>query len=156
MIVAVLLCVIGIFAWCQPSAARRKTAILFASPTLLFTIVSGLFSDEWYYIGAALTDSLTIILLSFFVTIDKMAVRLMILSVVSMCLNIAGLTMYEMYQPATIYDALFIALYVGVIIAMADQEGSNVGMGGADRLHPGGLRNADSSFRVSHQSDSQV
>jgi hypothetical protein len=156
MIVSVLLCVIGIFAWCQPSAARRKTAFLFATPTLAFTLFGGLLSDEWYYVCAALTDSLAIILLSFFVTIDKLAVRLMILSAVSMSLNVVGLAMYEMYQPSTIYDALFIALYIGVVITLADQEGSNVGNGGADRLRPGGLHNADPSLRVSHQSDPQV
>jgi len=156
MIVSVLLCVIGIFAWCQPSAARRKTAFLFATPTLIFALIGGLLSDEWYYVCAALTDSLAIILLSFFVTIDKLAVRLMILSAVSMSLNVVGLAMYEMYQPSTIYDALFIALYIGVVITLADQECSNVGNGGADRLRPGGLHNADPSLRVSHQSDPQV
>ena len=156
MIVPVLLCVIGIFAWCQPSAVRRKTAFLFATPTLLFALVSGLLSDRWYYMGAALTDSLTIILLSFFVTIDKLTVRLMILSAVSLSLNVVGLAMYEMHQSSTIYDALFIALYIGVVIALADQECSNVGTGRAGRLHPGGLRDADSSLRVSHQSDPKV
>ena len=156
MIVSVLLCVIGIFAWCQPSAVRRKTAFLFAIPTLLFALVSGLLNDQWYYMGAALTDSLAIILLSSLVGIDRLVVRLMILSAVSMSLNIVGFAMYEMYQPSTIYDALFIALYIGVVIALADQEGSNVGMGRADRLHPGGLRDADSSLRVSHQSDPQI
>lgn len=156
MIVSVLLCVMGIFTWCQPSAARRKTAFLFVTPTLTFAVVSGLLSDEWYYIGAALTDSLAIILLSWLVVIDRLAVRLMILSAVSMSLNVAGLAMYEMYQPSTIYDALFVALYIGVIITLADQEGSNVGMGGTDRLRPGGLRDADPSLRVSHQSDPQI
>jgi hypothetical protein len=106
--------------------------------------------------GAALIDSITIILLSWLVATDKLAVRLMILSAISMSLNIVGLGMYEMYQPSTIYDALFIALYVGVIVVLADQEGSNVGMGRADRLHPGGLRDADSSLRLSHQSDPQI
>ena len=156
MIVSVLLCVIGIFAWCQPSAARRKTAFLFATPTLLFALIAGLLNDQWYYMGAALTDSLAIILLSSFVVIDRLAVRLMILSAVSMSLNVVGLAMYEMYQPSTIYDALFIALYIGVVIALADQEGSNVGIGGADRLRPGDLRDADPSLRISHQSDPQV
>jgi hypothetical protein len=156
MIVPVLLCLIGIFAWCQPSAARRKTALLYATPTLMFTLVSGLLSDEWYYMGAALIDSLTIILLSWLVVVDKLAVRLMILSAISMSLNIVGLVMYEMHQPATFYDALFIALYIGVIIAIVDQECSNVGMGGAGRLHPGSLRNAGSSIHASHQSDSQI
>jgi hypothetical protein len=153
MIVSVLLCVIGIFAWCQPSVARRKTAFLFAIPTLLFALIAGLLNDQWYYMGAALTDSLAIILLSFFVTIDKLAVRLMILSAVSMSLNVVGLAMYEMYQPSTIYDALFITLYVGVVIALADQEGSNVGIGGAGRLRPGHERDAGASLRISHQSD---
>jgi hypothetical protein len=156
MIISVLLCVIGIFTWCQPSAARRRTSFLFAMPTLVFTLMSGPLSDEWYYMGAALIDSITIILLSWLVATDKLAVRLMILSAISMSLNIVGLGMYEMYQPSTIYDALFIALYVGVIVVLADQEGSNVGMGRADRLHPGGLRDADSSLRLSHQSDPQI
>lgn len=156
MIVSALLCVMGIFAWCQPSAARRKTAFIFATPTLLFALFGGLFSDEWYYVCAALTDSLAIILLSSLVTIDRLAVRLMILSAVSMSLNVVGLAMYEMYQPSTIYDALFITLYIGVIIALADQEGSNVGIGGADRLCPGDLRNAGPSLRISHKSDSQI
>lgn len=156
MIVSVLLCVMGIFTWCQPSAARRKTALLFVAPTLTFTLVSGLLSDRWYYMGAALTDSLATILLSWLVVADKLAVRLMILSAVSMSLNIVGLAMYEMYQPSTIYDALFVTLYIGVIITLADQEGSNVGMGGTDRLRPGDLRDADPSLRVSHQSDPQI
>lgn len=156
MIVSALLCVIGIFAWCQPSAIRRKTAILFATPTLLFALISGLLNDQWYYMGAALTDSLAIILLSSIVAIDRLVVRLMILSAVSMSLNILGLTMYEMYQPSTIYNALFITLYIGVVIALADQEGSNVGIGGADRLRPGDLRDAGPSLRVSHQSDPQI
>jgi hypothetical protein len=156
MIVSVLLCVIAIFAWCQPSAARRRTALIFAAPTLAFTLVSGLFDDQWYYINAALTDSLAIILLSSLVVIDRLAVRLMILSAVSMSLNVVGLAMYEMYQPSTIYDALFIALYAGVVIALADQEGSNVGIRGADRLYPGHVRDAGASLRISHQSDSQV
>jgi hypothetical protein len=156
MIVSVLLCVMGIFAWCQPSAARRKTAFLFATPTIAFTCVSGLLSDQWYYMGAALIDSLTIILLSWLVVIDKLAVRLMILSAVSMSLNVAGLMMYEMYQPATIYDALFITLYIGVIIALADQECSNVGTGRAGRLRPGCTGDASASFRISHKSDPQI
>jgi hypothetical protein len=156
MIISVLLCVIGIFAWCQPSAARRRTAFMFATPTILFTLVSGLLSDQWYYIGAALTDSLTIILLSFFVTIDKLAVRLMILSAVSLSLNVVGLAMYEMHQPSTIYDALFIALYIGVVIALADQECSNVGIRRAGRLRPGHVRDAGASLRISHQSDPEV
>lgn len=156
MIVSVLLCVIGIFAWCQPSAARRKTAFIFATPTLAFALFAGLLGDEWYYVIAALTDSLAIILLSFFVVPDKLTVRLMILSAVSMSLNIVGLAMYEMYQPSTIYDALFVALYIGVIMALADQEGSNVGIRGADRLRPGHVRDAGASLRISHQSDPQV
>lgn len=156
MIVSVLLCVIGIFALCQPSAARRKTALLYAIPTLAFTLVSGLLSDEWYYMGAALIDSLTIILLSWLVVVDKLAVRLMILSAVSMSLNVVGLAMYEMHQPSTFYDALFIALYIGVIIAIVDQECSNVGTGRAGRLRPGDLRNAGPSLRISHKSDPQV
>src|SRR6185503_12087873 len=101
MIVSVLLCVIGIFAWCQPSAARRKASFIFAIPTLAFALFSGKLGDEWYYVIAALTDSLAIILLSFFVVPDKLTVRLMILSAVSMSLNIVGLAMYEMYQPST-------------------------------------------------------
>lgn len=156
MIVAALLCVLGIFTWCQPSAARRKTAFLFVTPTLVFALVSGLLSDRWYYMGAALTDSLTIILVSWLVVADKLAVRLMILSAVSMSLNVVGLAMYEMYQPSTIYDALFIALYVGAIVTLADQEGSNVGMGGTDRLLPGDLHDAGPSVRISHQSDPQI
>jgi len=154
MIVSVLLCVIGIFAWCQPSAARRRTALIFATPTLLFTLFGGLLDDEWYYVCAALTDSLAIILLSSLVTIDRLAVRLMILSAVSMSLNVAGLAMYEMYQPSTIYDALFIALYIGVVIALANQEGSNVGIRRAGRLRPGHVHDAGASLRISHQSDS--
>jgi hypothetical protein len=154
MIVTVLLCVIGIFAWCQPTAARRRTALIFATPTLVFTLFGGLLDDEWYYVCAALTDSLAIILLSSLVTIDRLAVRLMILSAVSMSLNVAGLAMYEMYQPSTIYDALFIALYIGVVIALADQEGSNVGIRRASRLRPGHVCDAGASLRISHQSDS--
>lgn len=153
MTVAALLCVIGIFTWCQPSAARRKAALIFIVPTVIHSLASGSLSDRWYYLSAALTDSFAIILLSCLVAVDKLTVRLMIFSALSMCLNLVGLIMYEMYQPATIYDALFIALYAGVIIALADQEGSNVGMGRTDKLRPGRLRNGGASVRISHQGD---
>lgn len=156
MILAALLCMMGIFAWCQPSAVRRKTAFLYVTPTLLYAMFSGWLDDQWYYIGAALTDSLAIILLSFLVVVDRLTVRLAILSAASMCLNFVGLVLYEAYQPSTIYDALFIALYVGAVVALADQEGSNVGSRGADKLYPRHVRNAGTSHRISHRSDPQI
>lgn len=156
MTLAALLCVMGIFTWCQPTVARRKSAYIFIVPTVIHSLVSGSFDDQWYYLSAALTDSFAIILLSCLVAVDKLTVRLMIFSALSMCLNLIGLVMYEMYLPSTIYDALFIALYAGVIIALADQEGSNVGMGGADRLLPRRLRNDRASVRISHQGDQKI
>lgn len=156
MTLAALLCVMGIFTWCQPTAARRNAALLFIIPTIVHSLISGSFSDRWYYLSAVMADSFAIILLSCLVAVDKLTVRLMIFSALSMCLNVVGLIMYEAYQPSTIYDALFITLYAGVIIALADQEGSNVGMGGADRLRVRRLRDGGASVRISHQGDQKI
>ena len=61
----------------------------------------------------------------------------MMLSLMSICFNLVGLVMYNMCQSPTFYNALFIALYAAVIIALADRRGgSNVGMVGHTGVHP--------------------
>lgn len=157
MIVAALLSVLGIFALRQPTAGRRKAALLFAIPTLMFAMTSDRFDDQWYYMGAALTDSLTIILLSCLVAIDKLTVQLMIFSALSMCFNLVGLVMYETYHSPTIYNALFIALYIGVIITLADRRGgSDVGMGEYGGECPSRRRNDNSGSSIDRQGGTKI
>lgn len=157
MIVPALLCVIAIFTWCQLSAARRVTAFLFAAPTIALTLVSGHFNDHMYYISAALTDSLIIILLAWFITASKLAVQLMVISLISMCLNLVGLMIYKMHQSPTIYNALFMVLYTGVVFVLADRRsGSNVGMGGIVGVCFRRRRHDYPSHRINHRGDSQV
>lgn len=157
MIVATLLSVLGIFALCQPTAGRHRAALLFALPTLMFTMTSDRLDDQWYYMGAALTDSLTIILLSCLVATDKLTVQLMVFSALSMCFNLVGLVMYETYHSPTIYNALFIALYTGVIIALADRRGgSDVGMDKHGGGCPSRRRNDNSGSPIDRQGGTKI
>lgn len=130
MIITLLLCVLAVMAVTQPTSVRRNTALLYVIPTVAFALGSPDMSDKWYYIGAALTDLFTIILISFIVPLTRLSLSLIAIATLSVIGNLVGMLLWYMSVPAMAYNMFFLALYVGALAALYEKDGTHVGMGG--------------------------
>lgn len=130
MIITLLLCALAVMAVSQPTRMRRNTALLYVIPTIVFAFASTDLGDRWYYIGAALTDLFTIILISFVVPLTRLSLSLIAIATLSVIGNLVGMLLWYMSVPAMAYNMFFLALYVGALAALHEKDGTHVGMGG--------------------------
>lgn len=126
MILTAVLIVLVLAAFTQPNAGRMLAACIFSSLTILYGGISaGLVGSE-YYIGAAVTDLLILILVSGIYPMPRLVGRLQAICVVSIVLNFLGWSMWFFYLPPFAYDWAFIGLYVYAVYALIARDHDDV------------------------------
>jgi len=78
-----------------------------------------------YYIGSALFDLATIIIISR--AGSSMALSIQKICVASICLNFFGWVMWMLYMPPVMYNSLFIALYIYALFTLIKRNSLDVG-----------------------------
>lgn len=111
----------------QPNAARLYAAFVFVGATLLHEFKFSDLDGIAYYGSAALLDLLVLILLSGISPIPRLAVRLQIISLISIIANMAGWLIWFLYLPPTVYDFTFYLLYAWALVELIRRNGDNVG-----------------------------
>lgn len=110
----------------QPNAGRLLAACIFSTLTILYGgISSGLVGSE-YYIGAAMTDLVILILISGVYPMPSLVGRLQAVCIASIVLNFLGWSMWFFYLPPLAYDWAFIGLYVYAVYALVKRDHDDV------------------------------
>ena len=131
LLIALLVCVA-----LQPTVTRGYVAMLFVVVTMLHEIVGAHLDGLAYYGSAALCDLAIIILTSGIRPIPAMVTRIHLICLASILANAVGWAMWAAYLPPTVYNAAFVVIYLGAVVAMLKKDRSDV-MGGHT---PGGRR----------------
>jgi len=152
--ITLLLTIICAVALIQPNITRLFGAIIFAGLTLIHDIYLSSLDGLAYYGSAALTDLAIIVLTSGIFPIPLMVVRLHYICLFSIAANAIGWVMWTAYLPPTIYDAVFVCIYVWVIISMTKRDHSDVGGYSLDSWHTCFSFNRITSWRLNHQGKS--
>lgn len=114
---------------------RDKASMIFASITGLYSIPAIYIPDSQgltYYLSAAISDLLIIVIIGRLSIINHCAIDLQNVSKVFIGVNFIGWLMWLTYQPPTIYNILSSILYLSAIVTISsikgsDNAGSNIG-----------------------------
>jgi len=104
----------------------HKASFLFVVSATLFNILCGNMDGSIYFIAAALCD-FTVTGLLFRFGISRKALDMMLLSVVSLALNLLGWLLWYLYQPPDLYVGLFGVFYTVAIVVILKKDGADVG-----------------------------
>lgn len=113
-----LLMALGFVAVMQPAGTRRAAACLFVGLTLGFDAFGSDIDGPGYYLAAAATDSLCIVLLGRICIEEDLVDKLQRLCLLSIVLNVGGWLAYEAYLPPSFYDKGFQFFYAYVILLL--------------------------------------
>ena len=125
--ITLLLIVICLAVLTQPNANRLFAALVFAGLTLAHDLYLSDLDGLAYYGSAALMDLAIIILTSGIYPVPAMVVRLHQICLFSIIANCAGWVMWQAYLPPTVYDAMFVFIYIWAVIAMIKKDSGDVG-----------------------------
>jgi hypothetical protein len=139
MLTALLLCLIGALQF-RPSSAGAAYVVL----SIAFDYFSDVLPDNYYYLIAALTDLLIIIVI-YMCRPTRRAVRLMTLSSMSIALNCAGWVMLNAGQVPFVYNVLSYALYGAAIYVICTRDECDVETDRVSRIRTIFCCNDDSS-----------
>jgi hypothetical protein len=116
-----LLLLIVLLVFRQPTAQRFYAACCFVVPTVLHDFIFAKYDGLLYYGSAALTDSISVALLSI-IGSCKLAYNLQRLCLVSILLNFVGWITWTSFWSPTIYNLSFLALYTTAALLMLRKE----------------------------------
>lgn len=104
----------------------HKASFVFVAVATMFEIVCGNQDGFFYFPLAALCDFLVTGLL-FNLRIDRKVIDMMMVSVASLALNLAGWVAWYLYEPPDLYVTSFGILYMVTIAVMLKKDGADVG-----------------------------
>lgn len=144
VLIALLVCV-----WMQPTLARGYVALLFAGVTLLHEIIGTRLDGIMYYGSAALCDLAIIVLTSGLRPVPAMVTRIHLICFASIVANAVGWAMWAAYLPPTVYNATFVAIYIGAVVVMLKRDNSDVG-GHSPNSRRANFRSGHAARRSNH------
>lgn len=106
----------------------HRASFLFVTVATVFNMVLGDIDGLYYFPLAALSDFIVTGLLFHF-RIDRKVYEVMVMSVVSLALNLLGWLMYYTYQPPDLYVALFGIFYIMATVLILRKDDTNDGTG---------------------------
>lgn len=104
----------------------HKASFIFVACATLFNILFGNLDGSIYFFAAALCDFVVTGLL-FNLRISRKVLDVMLVSIVSLGLNLVGWILWYLYQPPDIYTGLFGILYTTAIVVILKKDGTDVG-----------------------------
>jgi len=116
----------------QPTIKRLCVALSFVSAISLHDYLLSNHEGLAYYGSAALFDLAIMFFIRWINPISLMSLRLSMISVISIMLNFAGWILWITYQPPTIYNYAFVALYTISILTLIKRD-DNVGNNTVDK-----------------------
>ena len=96
---------------------------MFIFPCALLSYFSGYLDGFNYFASAGLIDCVVIWAVCSYAKTSKFADRIILISGLSLTMNLLGWVLYENYYPATIYVSSFHALYILAILALLRGDG---------------------------------
>jgi urea transporter len=122
MIVNYLILALGVAALTQPTAARRKVAVVFTVATLAHCIIGEYIDGGAYYLSAAILASAIINITLGFKETSPITQSIHRICLVSIVLNAAGWVIYRRYFPPEVYNLSFIFLYLWAIMVLMKRD----------------------------------
>lgn len=113
-----LLIALALAAILQPSGDRRAAACVFVGAATGYDLLYASLPGETYYLGAAVTAAICIVLLDRLGSSDIVVWALGRLCFASILLNAIGWVAYELYVPAAPYNLLFQIFYFSAIVLL--------------------------------------
>ena len=132
----------------QDKCERSYSILVVVFLNAIFFIVMTGNNSAWYFIAAAMTDLLAIILMLPVSDKDRLSKSLSTVCAVSILINVAGCIAWYNFREPTLYNNASIALMVWAIILMIITKDSDVESNRDNSLRPGVRVDRDSSSRV--------
>lgn len=104
----------------------HRASFLFVFVATMFNVLFGDVDGHYYFPLAAFSDFIVTGLLFHF-RIDRKVYEIMVMSVVSLMLNLLGWLMWYTYQPPDLYVTLFGIFYVAVVVLILRKGDTNAG-----------------------------
>jgi hypothetical protein len=117
--------VVCLLVFYQPTKERFYCASLYAVVCGTHSVFFWNENGYVYYFTAAGCSLIIAVLLCAFGPINKLAWRLIMISIASIVLNCAGWLLWYFYQEPTGYNVLSMALYLLTILALTAKEGGH-------------------------------
>lgn len=146
---SVVLWLLVLAAFFQPSAARRLGAFLFVALAVCHDVFFRSLDGFEYYFSAAMFDLFAIVGLSAIRPVTKMAIRLQIICGVSIAYNLGGFILWFLYLPPFAYNTCYLFLYAVAAYVLLLRGHANVG-GGAVLSGGAGFHKLVGAGRVIH------
>ena len=108
----------------QDTTDRMIVAFIFVMPIILFDLYKNIagISGNMYYIVGAFLDLIVINILARVDSPSHLTDQLLIVSAISIILNMIGWAIYVTYAPDTVYRLMYIALYGYALIVLLKGE----------------------------------
>ena len=104
----------------------RGASFLFVMVATLFQELCGNLDGSIYFFLAAFCDFIVAGILCRFGTSRK-SLDMMLISIVSMLINLIGWLLWFFYQPLDVYVAMFTMLYCAAILTILKKDGDDAG-----------------------------
>lgn len=104
----------------------HRASFLFVFVTTMFNVLFGDTGGHYYFPLAAFCDFIVTGLLFHF-RIDRKVYEVMVMSVVSLMLNLLGWLMWYTYQPPDLYVTLFGIFYAAAVVLILRKDDTNAG-----------------------------
>lgn len=118
----IFICILSIF---QTTAERRFPAMVFAMMCGFHSIAFSTLEGFWYCFTAGTCDLIIIGVICCCAIVTRLSDRLIMLSVISIFLNVYGWLLYEFYLPVYIYNTSMTALYFIAILFLLRKDCAN-------------------------------
>lgn len=104
----------------------RRASFLFVVTTTIFHELCGNLDGSIYFFLAAFCDFIVAGILYRFGTSRK-SLDMMLISIVSMLINLIGWLLWFFYQPLDVYVAMFVMLYCAAILTVLKKDSVDAG-----------------------------
>jgi len=122
MIISILIAAICLIAVLQPTDNRSEIAILYALSLAIQDAVFGDASGDIYFFTDAAAGSIVLAAICVYSKPSRFTDNMVILIVASILINCYGYIAYELYWPATGYEAAFHTIYLIAVFILTRAE----------------------------------